>query len=309
MYYLKVALITLVVTVGFAEFFGPRLGFQSYLFPLLEPYLGTPAVIPQRETTPSGVATLELTSEKDKKPASASVEATAEQAYEICYSNIKAISLFPEFTRIPEVKPDEKEKQYRFFWSKANSIRTLNTKGAEIALAAECHVQRANGFVSLFSIDKRVLAQGLASDNVLGNWAVQRTVSNIDRSTNVSVSINAATEILIGNQSVTPVLDIQCNENKTTFQVKANTVIGSGNVNVNLDLDGRDSINSRWVFTDDQLAITPTGQYIGTLQLLMKAGMMNVSFQTIDEQIITIPFRVNQLPAAIFPLQQACHWK
>ncbi len=307
-YYLKVALITLAVSVGVAEIFSPWLGLNGFIAPMIEDVLEQKKII----TLDKGeIAKLELTSEKDKKSPLPGKEIGIDLALDACVSAIKQLSLFPEFTQIPAIKPRISGIDFQFKWDNKIAIRTLNTQGAEVGLPAVCKVNKNNGLISELHIDKRQLVSGTSVDQkkITGDWKIERSVSSIDNSTNVVVSGYAAAPAIIGDRSVRPEIVLQCSENKTILYIGIGEEVGAGTINTSVSLGGGKEQRSRWNISADRKNIFPEGQYIGLIRSMLKAPDMLVGFSPSGEVSLKFRFKLAGLQAAVYPLQEACHWK
>ncbi len=307
MYYLKVALITLIVSIGLAELIGPRFGLNGYLMPNVKKLANQQ--LTKSEVRDSGVTTLKLTSEKGEKNKSKPKQTDADQAYEICYKNIKSVSLFPEFTRIPRMAPVDSKGLFQFEWGKINPVRSLNTRGAEVSTLISCQIEKASGYISFLQIDKQILANSLSSSSLIGVWKIDRILSDIDNSTNVFVSAPAANIIKLNSKETVPELVINCRENTTRFHIAMGQNIGTGSVDVKISIDGTDAFLSQWNYSSDKQGITPQEHHIGLLQLMLNAHVMKASFKSTVGTLINIDFSLDSLSAAIYPLKKACHWK
>ncbi|MCB1756156.1 MAG: hypothetical protein KDJ38_11570 [Gammaproteobacteria bacterium] len=307
-HYLKVALLTLVFSVAFAEILGPLFGLRGYIGPTIMSLLGGSA--PSGQTTDEAhVASLELTDEQNGDQALAQEPVGVDMALDSCIAAIKSVSLHPDFTQLPTVKAEEDDDIFKFVWNKNAPARTMNADGAEISLLATCQVKKANGYINFLSINGKSLvdvAAGRAA--LLGNWRLERKVSEVDNSTNVTVTTKAIAPVNIQGKQVNPQLVLHCGEDKTVSYIDMGTEVGAGTLRVTTVLQNDES-SSRWNIGSDRQSVFPDGQYIGLIKLMLEAPDLKVQMAPNGGDTVEIQFDLEGLPAAISPLQEACHWK
>ena len=302
-YYLKVALITLVISVVVAEAAGPQLGFRGYIVPFVNSLLSG-------DTSPSAeIATLELTTEEPAPKISKTQGISSSQAMETCVTAVKQVTLHPDFTQVPAISAQEQGRQFQIVWDKISPVRTMNADGQEVSLLATCHVDAATGGIALFSINGRSLVSSLdASTGLTGNWKVERNVSEVDNSTNVTVRATAVSSIDIAGETATPQLVLHCGEDKTIVYIGMGGSVGAGTIMVDSRI-GNEESRSRWSISTDRRNIFPDGQYIGLIRQLLNATEAGFSLSPNGGDPVEARFDLKGLAAAVFPLQEACHWK
>ncbi len=305
-YYLKVALLTLVVSIAAAELLGPKIGLTPYIGPriksLLQQETGT-----ESSGQPS-VQTLRLTEEETAQTEPPRETVKPEAALDTCIAAVKFVSLHPEFTQIPGISLNEDKSLFKAVWGKNAPARTMNADGKEVNLQVNCHVNKQNGRISLLTINEKTLISDPAgSPSVGGDWKVERAVSDIDNSTNVSVTAQSEAQYQIGGQAVNPELVLHCGEDKTVALINADAEVGAGTIMVSMFIDD-DETRSRWNIAADRKNIFPDNQYIGMIRLLMKAKTVKFRFAPNGAEPVEFEFDLTGLSAAVYPLQQACHW-
>lgn len=301
-YYIKVALITLLISVAVAETAGPMFGVRGYIVPFVSGFFGDDS------TADNSVASLELTSEKPKPKKAKAAKFSASQALDVCVSAIKQVSLHPDFTQVPAVSPVLENRQFKMVWDKKSPARTMNADGADIGLLATCHVDQSTGDIALFSINGRSLVNAAGEGGLTGGWKVERAVSEVDNSTNVTVTATAADAVTVDGESATPQLVLHCGEDKTIVYIGMGVPVGTGTIMVDAGI-GDDSDSSRWSISTDRRNIFPDGQYIGLIRQMMASPQATFSLAPGGGETIEARFDLRGLAAAVFPLQEACHWK
>jgi len=303
-YYFKVALLTLVVSVVAAELVGPRFGLQGYVIPWLEDRFA-----PQATTQPvSDVATLELATES---AGTARVsDATSEaQALDRCVAAIKSIALHPEFTQVPDIRARTDRGVYIFGWNKTFPARTLNSAGRDVGMLATCHIERATGVILRLSVNGRALVtQPTRPADLRGSWSVQRQVSRVDNSTNVTLSLAAGQTVSMNGQRARPELILHCGENRTIAYLRVGVPVGAGTLRVRSQIGGEQS-EARWSISGNRMDVRPDGRFIALIRSLMRSGDALFTLIPVQGDAVAIPFDLAGLPSAVFPLQEACHWK
>lgn len=311
-YYVKLALITLVVSVAAAEIFGPMVGMRGYIGPVIMGLLSGDAKgvdtngevnIAQLAPPPtSDIDNSDVTSVSSAQPM------TPDEALDACVGALKSVSLHPEFAQIPAVKPVTKNGVYTFNWPKTTPTRMMNSSGKEQNLTAACRIGEDGRFRTLL-LDKHKLfsdANGKASVN--GTWRISRVISKADRSTNVTVSTRAEKPVVVNGTELTPTLVLHCGENKTVSYIKLGADIGAGRISVKSTADN-DEQTLRWSISTDGKNIYQGSRYITLLRQLAAASRYTVSFSPNGQEAVSLSFSLKGLKAAINPLQEACHWR
>lgn len=305
-YYLKVALLTLIISVVAAELVGPQFGLRGYITPFVNQMIEGEA---KTSAMPGEVASLELTNEEPPPPSAAKKLVSAAQALDICVASIKQVSLHSEFTQVPAVAGDTEDGVHKMVWGKKSPARTMNADGADVAILATCHVSAESGHIILLSINGRSLVNSpTGSANLIGGWTVERNVSDVDNSTNVTVTAVAQNVTTIDGASSKPELILHCGEDKTIVYVGVGLPVGAGTIPVTSEI-GDDKSQSRWSISTDRKNIFPDGRYISLTRQLMAAEQAKFSMSPQGGDEISFQFDLRGLPAAVFPLQEACHWK
>jgi type VI secretion system protein VasI len=305
-HYLKVALLTLAATVLIIELFGSTVGLTGVVDRFFTSLNSNDDV---GDSTQGNVATLKLTTEKSLPTTpKAQVPVAIEHALDTCISVIKDLALHPDFTQIPAIVPIESDVLYKFFWAKKSTVKTMDTRGNDARLKVSCYVNKLGGLISQFSIaDKTLFIHKKGSASILGAWRVSRSVSKQDNSTNVTLVNKAIAGVTINGQLLVPELQLHCGENKTVVSIVAGVQVGVGSLMVNTLIDD-EAMRERWRISKQLSAILPNGQFIRLVRLLTNARAYKVSFVAKSGEIVNMEFDLNGLSAAVFPLQQACHW-
>lgn len=306
-YYVKLALITLVVSVAAAEIFGPMVGMRGYIGPAIMGLLGgetggQPSPT-QLEMTPSS-----STDSSGSTLISSAKPMSADAALDTCTGALKSISLHPEFAQVPAVTPSLKNGIYTFDWSKTTPTRMMDTSGKEKSVAAVCRIGEDGRFRTLVLGARELFSNANGKGAVTGGWRIGRAISKTDRSTNVTVSTRAAAPIVINGEELTPTLVLHCGENKTVSYIKLGTNIGSGRIAVTSKTSSSEG-SARWSISTDGKNIYRGSKYITLLRELAAASSYTLSFSPSGQDRVSLHFSLDGLKAAINPLQEACHWR
>ncbi|MDO6460839.1 type VI secretion system-associated protein TagO [Granulosicoccaceae sp. 1_MG-2023] len=314
---LKVAVLTLAVSVLLLETLGPLIGIRGYVGPLLmeqiarfrdadtdtqrgsalPPLAGSDT--PVQAAPPAAVPEL---------PATLRPGSPEAVAMESCVTAISAVSLHPQFNRVPFVGPRHDGDNIIYVWDADAPLVAMAVDGSEVSRNVYCEVL-PGGAVSRLDIDGRTLAVDPQGRREITNgWQVYRAVSGIDGSTNVTV-VGKALHALSDGTTV-PELILRCGEDKTVAHLNAAVPLGEpgSTVQVTTVVDGRES-RAGWRVAEDGRNLFASGHAIAFIRSLMRAGTFSLRFADAQGQEQESPFDPNGVTAAVAPLQEACHWQ
>ncbi len=309
-YYVKLSLITLLVSVAAAEIFGPLVGMRGYIGPAVM------SLFSGGDESTENTVQLELANSDSNTSANTGSLTTpaaaklmsADDAQDSCVSALKSVSLYPEFAQLPLVSPEASNGIYTFDWTDAIPISVLGASGKEQNQTATCRIGEDGRFRTLIVAGREIYSNAVGSGSVVGGWRIDRAISKADRSTNVTVSTKSTTPVVINGEELSPTLVLHCGENKTVSYVKLGTEVGSGKVTATSTVDGVET-QLAWSISADGKNIYQGSRYITLLRRLAASSSYTLSFAPQGQKVVTLDFNLDGLKAAIFPLQEACHWR
>lgn len=313
-YYVKLALITLVVSVAAAEIFGPLVGMRGYIGPAIMSLFDgddsgqdSDANVAATQIDQTPVANNDTT-EEGQVVALSATPISSDDALDLCVKALKSVSLHPEFAQIPVVNPALKNSVFTFNWPKATPARMMNSSGKEQNIVASCRIGEDGRFRAVQLNKHEIFSKTNGRASIIGAWRINRVISKTDRSTNVTVSTRAKKPVVINGVELTPTLVLHCGENKTVSYVKLGSNIGEGRLSVKSTADNAEK-TTRWSISADGKNIYQGSKYITLLRQLAAASNYTLEFSPSGQSAVSVSFSLDGLKAAINPLQEACHWR
>lgn len=301
----KVALLTLAASVLLLETIGPQFGIHGFVGPLVTQWLEEQQVTGSAARNTDVVRT--QPTQVEEIPATIKPGSPEAVAMEGCAAAINAVSLHPQFNRIPFVAPVRQAQNIVYEWTAENPLVAMAVDGSEVQRAVYCEVL-STGEITQLIFDGRTLANdGQGRSSITKDWQVIRAVSRIDGSTNVSVVGHSLHPLSDGE--TLPQLYLHCGEDKTVAYLQAGVPLGAPQSQLAMTVvaDGQESV-SQWSVSEDGLNAFATGQYIPFIRELMRADIFLLRYTDAQGQVQESPFDPHGVTAAVAPLQEACHW-
>jgi len=141
-----------------------------------------------------------------------------------------------------------------------------------------------------------------------GKWRVTESVSKIDDSTTVYVTVNSNGTVRGKFGSKQPSLWLRCAENKTEVFIDVGLYLGLNETSVLTRMDKDKAVTKTWSISTDTKAIFVRGSDIRFAKELMQHEKLLVQLTPYNDNPVTFEFGIGGLSEAIKPLRKACHW-
>jgi type VI secretion system protein VasI len=141
-----------------------------------------------------------------------------------------------------------------------------------------------------------------------GKWRVTESVSKIDDSTTVYVTVDSNETVRGKFGSEHPSLWLRCAENKTEAFINVGLYLGLNETSVLTRMDKDKAVTKTWSISTDTKAIFVRGSDIRFAKELMQHEKLLVQLTPYNDNPVTFEFDVGGLSEAIKPLRKACHW-
>jgi len=140
-----------------------------------------------------------------------------------------------------------------------------------------------------------------------GKWSVSATLSPIDDSKNVTLSLEANESVGARYRRVTPTLILRCKERKTDAYISWDAYLGLEQTTVLTRLDDRPASKSEWsLSTDNKATFAPQAKTF--IKGLLGHSRLVSQVTPYSESPVLVTFDLAGLDAALKPLSDACHW-
>lgn len=140
-----------------------------------------------------------------------------------------------------------------------------------------------------------------------GKWSVSATVSPIDDSKNVTLSLEANESVGARYRRVTPTLILRCKEKKTDAYITWDAYLGLEETSVLTRLDDRPASRSEWsLSTDNKATFAPQPKTF--IKTLLGHSRLVSQVTPYSESPVLVTFDLAGLDVALKPLSDACRW-
>lgn len=141
-----------------------------------------------------------------------------------------------------------------------------------------------------------------------GKWFIETTISPIDDSSNITLRLAANEIIKSGYRTAEPMLVVACAENKTSVGVDWGLYLGAQKTRVLTRFDQSKAQSADWQLAPDNSTVLVPGAKIAFARLLMTHDRLLTLTTPFGAEGEMVTFDLAELPQAIKPLREACHW-
>jgi len=141
-----------------------------------------------------------------------------------------------------------------------------------------------------------------------GRWKVTESISKIDDSTNVYITLESNQAVAGRFGEVRPSLWLRCGENKTNVFINVGLYLGLHEISVLTRFDKEKAVTNNWSVSTDTKAIFVRASDIQVAKEMMQHEKLLVQLTPFNEAPVTFEFDIGGLSEVIKPLRKACHW-
>lgn len=207
-------------------------------------------------------------------------------------------------------------------WAQSTNSDRCHTYVASDAMRLACY-DKQTGFTTTATTEQTVddaKIMPLATPSLTppppsnkGNWQVSNSVSEIDDTTNVYLSLTSESDIAGRFSGPGPmILNIHCRENKTLLYIYFNGLHMSdyqyGTVTYRLDSKKAQKKKMHESTDHSALGLWNGGDAIPFVKAMFGNEKLLLQATPLGENAVTANFQINGLEEAIRPLRESCNW-
>lgn len=140
-----------------------------------------------------------------------------------------------------------------------------------------------------------------------GRWDERKSISPMDDSPTVVLSLESSDRIGSGFKSERPTLVIRCQENQTTAYINWQTFISVTDTEITTRIDSDLAQSSLWSVSSNYKA-TLSPKSIPFIKSMLNKESLIVRVTPFNDNSYTVKFDITGLDNAIKPVRETCGW-
>lgn len=160
--------------------------------------------------------------------------------------------------------------------------------------------------ISAFILSSLV-SYSFAVDGYTGSWNKKESISPIDDSDTITLSLDSLNKIGSGFRSAKPTLVIRCQENKTNAYINWRSFISVTNTKITTRVDKEQAKTQSWEISSNNRA-TLAPKSIPFIKEMLGKDSLVVRVTPFNDNSYTVKFDIKGLDNAIMPVREACGW-